>query len=182
MTEPRDPQVGNYWRAPRVLGAIMVVFCWYAFGLRAVVFLALIPFAVILALAWSASPINLCLLGTQREADTLLHACASLDRRSGRLDIAPDRMRSSPWTWKRYRDGTLDIAPDRLRWSPWKRYRNVVAPIDVSAREIERAVLYTRKGFPGPGSVRLELQFGDGATSLVVRENANRIAHALRAM
>lgn len=66
------------------------------------------------------------------ESVVLLHVCSAVARRSG----------------------TLDVEPGRLRWTPWKRYEPAAKGIDVDRSDMERAVLFSRRGLPA--SCRLQ--------------------------
>jgi hypothetical protein len=156
VTEARDPSIRTGWRVPVVVGAIpALVIAGFALGPASAVVGVLVLVGV-LAIVGSGSAINLRLYGTQKQPHALLHASAAVDGRSG----------------------TLDVSPGRLLWSPWKRYENSVESLDLSVGQVERAVVYARRGFPA--SARLQLLVRDSAPrNLIVFDSAAAVARAL---
>jgi hypothetical protein len=158
-TERGDPSVANGWRIRAILGGIPgIVVGWFALG-PAIVVIAVAVVAIVCGLLVTGPPINLRLYGTTRGATALLHVCSAVERRSG----------------------TLDVEPGRLCWTPWKRYESAAKGIDVDRSDVERAVLFARRGLPA--SCRLELHLRDGATqNVTVFAKAVSVEGALRSM
>jgi hypothetical protein len=155
--ERTDPSVKVGWRARNILGAIPgIVVGWFALG-PAIVVVAVVVFVVVCGLLLTGPWINLHLYGTERVATASLHACAARGKRSG----------------------TLDVERGHLRWTPWKRYSPTEVAIDLGGADIERAVLFARRGIPS--SCRLELHLGDAAVQdLTVFSKVDSVGDAVR--
>lgn len=158
-TERGDPSVASSWRIGAILGGIPgIVVGWFALG-PAIVVIAVAVVAIVVGLVVTGPPVNLRLYGTTGGPAALLHVCSAVEKRSG----------------------TLDVEPGRLRWTPWKRYESAAKGIDVDRSDVERAVLFARRGLPA--SCRLELHLKDGAAqNMTVFAKADSVEAALRSM